>query len=61
VKKGHKFEQEHTEDILKSGETLSYLASHQAPNYVQHSQISQKKLNRFGAVDMRLQLFFQFI
>ena len=45
---------------LEPGETPSYSASHQAPNYVQRYLISQNTLKRFGAVAVRLQLFFQF-
>jgi len=36
--------------ILEPGETPSYSASYQAPNYVQHSWISQNNLKRFVAV-----------
>ena len=39
---------------LEPGETPSYSASHQAPNYAQNSS------KRFGAVAVRLRLFFQF-
>jgi len=42
---------EHTEDIfervahsLEPGEMLSNSASHKVPNFVQHSQIQQKKM-----------------
>ena len=39
---------------LEPGETPSNSASHQAPNYVQRSLISQDTLKRFGAVGVRL-------
>ena len=42
---------------LEPGETPSNLASHQAPNYVQCSYISQKTLR---CVAVQLHLFFQF-
>ena len=45
---------------LENGETLSYSASHQAPNYVQRSFILQNTLKRCVAVAVRLRLFFQF-
>jgi len=35
-------------------------ASHQAPNYVQRSKISQNTLKRCVAVAVGLRLFFQF-
>ena len=42
---------------LEPGETPR---SHQAPNYVQRSQISQNTLKSCVAVAVRLRLFFQF-
>ena len=39
---------------LEPGETPSNLASHQAPNYVKRSKISQKTLKRCVAVAVRL-------
>ena len=43
---------------LEPGETPSYSASHQAPNYVQRSYMSQDTLKRCVAVSVRLRLFF---
>ena len=45
---------------LKPGETPSYSASHQAPNYVQLSLISQNILKQFNVVTVRLPFFFQY-
>ena len=45
---------------FEPGETPSNSASHQAPNYVQRSEILQNALNRCVAVEVRLRLFFQF-
>jgi len=45
---------------LEPGETPSNSASHQAPNYVQRSSISQHTRKRCVAVAVRLLLFFQF-
>ena len=42
---------------LEPGETPSYSASHQAPNYVQRSSISQNTLKRCVAVAVRLRVF----
>ena len=44
------------EHSLESGETTSYSASHQAPDYVQHSEILQNILKRFDAVPVRFRL-----
>ena len=45
---------------LEPVETPSNSASNQAPNYAQRSQIYQNSSKRFGAVAVRLWLFFQF-
>ena len=45
---------------LKPGETPSYSASHQAPDYVQRPYILQNTLKRCVAVALQLRLFFQF-
>ena len=47
-------------DRLEPGETPSYSASHQAPNYMKRSKILQNTLKRCVAVAVRLRLFFQF-
>ena len=44
---------------LEPGETPSDSASPKAPNYAQRSLISQNNSKRFGAVAVRLRLFFQ--
>ena len=44
---------------LEPGETPS-ISEYQAPNYAQRPYISQNISKRFGAVAVRLQLFFQF-
>ena len=46
---------------LKPGETPSYSASHQAPNYVQRYWLSKNTLKRIDAVAVRLRLFFQLL
>ena len=43
---------------LKPGEKPSYPVSHQAPKYVQRYKISQNTLKWFGAIAVRLRLFF---
>ena len=45
---------------LEPGETPSYSASLQASNYAQRPLILQNISKRFGAVAVRLRLFFQF-
>ena len=45
---------------LEPVETPSYSASQQAQNYPQRSEILQNSSKRFGAVAVRLRLFFQF-
>ena len=45
---------------FEPGETPSNSASQQAPNYVQHSYISQNTLKCWVAVAVGLRLFFQF-
>ena len=46
---------------LEPGETQSNSASHQAPNYVQRSSISQNTSKRCVAVAVRLRLFFNLL
>jgi len=45
---------------LKPGETPSYYAFNQAPNYVQRSYVTQNTLKLCVAVAVRLRLSFQF-
>ena len=52
---------ENVVNSLEPGETPSNSASHQAPNYVQHSSISRNTLKRCVAVAVRLRYFFNLL